>query len=412
LHKLKVAIDCRIEDPRQGIGTAFLALAHGLSTLQNIDQEYTFIVFEHVAEWLRPNVPGSRIIALPSTSQSKLRALAARRPALRFLWKTILAPLFRILQFKKRERVPASDGLVESEGFDVIHFPTQIAYTTRLPSIYQPWDLQHLHYPEFFSDEEIRLRELSYRVYCGQATFVCVPTEWGKQDLVRQYGVAPEKVKVVPFGTAFEVYTPLGPKSIAKCLAELNLPEHFFVYPAATWPHKNHEVILRALALIKQRHGIAPHVVFTGQLLAFHKTLASLVKSLDMSQYVHFLGFITSNQIQAIYQTALGMIFPSKFEGLGLPVLEAFRAGLPVLCSNATVLPEVAGDAASYFDPESPQQLADLIEVFQSSADYRYALVQSGYRVLENYSVSRSAQEFAELYEYAARGSEVTSSRE
>ena len=127
MRTLRVAIDCRIDDPRQGTGTAVLALAHGLSKLDR-NQKYTFIVFEDLVDWLRPYVSGPcSIKGMPRAPRSTLRKFASKQRALRFLWGKI------------NRSVGASDGWIESQGFDVVHFPTQAAYLTRVPSIYQPW---------------------------------------------------------------------------------------------------------------------------------------------------------------------------------------------------------------------------------------------------------------------------------
>lgn len=389
MSKLRVAIDCRIVDPHQGVGTALLALAHGLNSLENVDQEYTFIVYDHVAEWIRPYVGESRILTLPYSKRSKLRRFASKASLLRNLWRRL-------------SKSPSGDRLAETEGFDVIHFPSQVAYMTKIPSIYQPWDLQHLHYPEYFTEREIDTREFQYRAYCKQAHFICVQTEWGKRDIAQQYGISPEKIRVIRYGSAFEVYKAPSSESVDKCLAELNIPASFFVFPAITWPHKNHEVIFRAMDILKQRHREIPNMVFTGGITPFHDHLWKLALSLGIEKNIYFLGFVSSDQIQAIYRAAKGMIFPSKFEGLGLPVLEAFRAGLPVICSNATVLPEVAGEGALFFAPDSPAQLADLVEKLEDSKEFRLELQNCGRESLKKYSVFHAAEEFAELYRETA----------
>jgi len=390
MRTLRVAIDCRIDDPRQGTGTAVLALAHGLSKLDR-NQKYTFIVFEDLVDWLRPYVSGPcSIKGMPRAPRSTLRKFASKQRALRFLWGKI------------NRSVGASDGWIESQGFDVVHFPTQAAYLTRVPSIYQPWDLQHLHYPEFFSSADIASRELRYRAFCAQARSVCVQTEWGKQDLIAKYGVSPEKVRIILWGSAFEAYPEADPDEIEKAVQELALPSEFMIYPAVTWPHKNHAVILRALARLKEQGARPPTILFTGAATDFQRTLQTLAASLGVASEVRFLGFVTTSQLQVLFRLARAMIFPSKFEGLGLPVLEAFRAELPVISSNATVLPEVAGDAALYFDPDAPEQLAEAIEMLKGSEALRKDLIRRGQTLLQKYSADRAAEQFASLYKLVA----------
>jgi glycosyltransferase involved in cell wall biosynthesis len=397
LTKLKIAIDFRVDDPRQGVGTAVLALAHGLSQLENVGQEYIFIVPEHIVEWLKPHLGGAcTVVGVPPAKISaigRLKLILAKVPPLRRLW----------LMLRRGESlVPSSDGLAERLGCHVVHFPAQIAYTTRIPSIYQPWDLQHKHLPDFFSKEDLRLRNVQYPAFCRQARFVCIQTEWGKQDLIEQFGVDPEKIKIIRWGSAFEAYEPISAEQAEEIRRELSLPDRFFVYPAVTWPHKNHAAILQALALLKQNEGLTVHMVFTGATTPFRAELDKLALSLGVAKQLHFKGFVNSRQIQAIFQLATAMLFPSRFEGLGLPILEAFRVGLPVICSSATVLPEVSGGGALLFDPDSPQKLVDNMLKLLDSPDTRSNLIAQGFRSLERYSASSAAREFVELYRSTA----------
>jgi hypothetical protein len=191
-RKLRVAVECRIDDPRSGVGSAILALAHALSESKNLDQEYTFIVNDDAKAWLEPHIFGScHLVGIERPRPSRIKPIFRNLTLLRTIWRSL-----RVLLFNP----PKSDGYVESNGFDIVHFPTPSAYLTGLPSIYQPWDLQHLHFPRFFSRSEYALREREYRTFTDQAECVCVQTEWSRQDVIQQYGIAPEKVRVIQWG--------------------------------------------------------------------------------------------------------------------------------------------------------------------------------------------------------------------
>jgi glycosyltransferase involved in cell wall biosynthesis len=298
--------------------------------------------------------------------------------------------------------LPISDGYVEARRFDVVHFPTQGAYLTELPTIYQPWDLQHLHYPQFFSKVAFIVREKSYRTYCDRASYVCVQAQWTKQDLINHYKIAEEKVVVIPWGPVFDAYRSPTAEETRATAEKYSLPSEFFFYPAVTWPHKNHEVILRALYILKSEHGSTPHVFFTGSSTGRRRFLDKLARDLGISGQVHFLGFVKPEELQAIARSATAMVFPSRFEGFGLPILEAFHAGLPVLSSNATTLPEVAQDGALYFDPDSPQELSTLMNAVLDRPDLRQDLIRRGALVLSHYSIRDTVAGFQALYEKAA----------
>jgi glycosyltransferase involved in cell wall biosynthesis len=393
-RKLRIAIDCRITDSQQGIGTAVLALAKAFSDSNAANHEYTFIVRENMKSWLAPYVFGPcKLEGIPESTFSVVKMALRLIAPLRFIWKKLI---------NKTAYIPASDGYVESHQFDVVHFPTQAAYLTELPTIYQPHDLQHLHYPLFFSKVQFAQREREYRAFCDQASYVCVQTEWTKQDVINRYQLPADKVVVIPWGSVFGAYKIPSEEDIRETIEKYGLQNRFFFYPARTWPHKNHEVVFRALHILKSEHGIAPHVFLTGSSTDRRSILDKLAKDLGVSEQVHFLGFVTSTELQAIFSAATAMIFPSRFEGFGLPILEAFHARLPVLSSNATTLPEVARDGALYFDPDSPSELSALMMAILDKPELRRDLIGRGTLVLSQYSFRNTAASFQALYDKTA----------
>ena len=400
-RKLRVAVDCRIENAQQGVGTAVLALAKALSESAVADQEYTFIVRQDMLDWLAPYTYGPcKLVGIPASTLSRVKAGIRWIAPLGFLWHKVRGRMLHI---------PVSDGYVEAEQFDVVHFPTQVAYLTDLPSVYQPWDLQHLHYPQFFSKTAFDLRQRYYRAFCDRASFICVQANWTKQDVLQHYGPPADKVVVIPWGAVFDAYKAPSPEATHLIVEKYSLPKQFFFYPAATWAHKNHETIFRALQILKSAHGITPHVYFTGSSTEHRSVLDRLAQDLGIVEQVHFLGFLSPEGLQAVFSAATAMVFPSKFEGFGLPILEAFHARLPVLCSNATTLPEVAGDAALYFDPDSPIELAALMREILNSPELREELIRKGTVVLSQHSIYQTAAGFQALYR---RTAELSSQRD
>jgi hypothetical protein len=225
-HKLRIAVDCRIGDTRQGIGTAVLALAKALSDSKIVDQEYTFIVREDMLDWLTPYIYGPcKLVGIPAppvspvSPLSKIKAAVGRIAPLRLIWHKLRGDT---------ARVPVSDGYVESQRFDVVHFPTQMAYLTELPSIYQPWDLQHLHYPQFFSKVEFSRRERDYRTFCDRASYVCVQAEWTKQDFILHYKLTTAKVVVIPWGSVFDAYKTPSAEATHAAMEKFEIPKVFF----------------------------------------------------------------------------------------------------------------------------------------------------------------------------------------
>lgn len=393
-RKLRVAIDCRITFAQQGMGTAVLSLAKALSESDVVDQEYTFIVCEEMRSWLAPYVYGPcKLKGIPASALGTVKAALRWVAPLRFIWRKLRSGVGHI---------PASDGYVESQQFDLVHFPTTTAYLTELPTIYQPHDLQHLHYPQLFPKDSVAVRERETHTFCDRAAYVCVQAEWTKQDVISHYKLAAERVVVIPWGSVFDSYENPSPEEVLAATEKYSLPSCFFFYPAVTWAHKNHETIFRALNILRSKHGIAPHVFFTGYSTDYRRVLDKLAQGLGISEQLHFLGFVTPVELQAIFKAATAMIFPSRFEGFGLPILEAFHARLPLLSSNATVLPEVAQDGALYFDPDSPGELAALMKTILDRPELRQDLINKGTLVLSQYSFRDTAAKFQALYKRTA----------
>src|SRR5207302_2484882 len=149
-----------------------------------------------------------------------------------------------------------SDGFYESLGADLIHFPFQNIVRCNLPTIYHPWDLQHLHFPEFVSRDLFVSRERLYRAGCRHAKAVAAPSNAVKNDLVRQYGLDPEKIFVIRQGAPTALCGPVTKESLDHVTRRYELPESFVLYPAQTWRHKNHLRLLEALHLVRTQHNL------------------------------------------------------------------------------------------------------------------------------------------------------------
>lgn len=280
--------------------------------------------------------------------------------------------------------IPRSDGAIEHAGVDVMHFTMQNGFLTDVPSIYQPWDLQHLHLPEFFTAEQRAWRERTYRAYSDQAALLVVASGWVKRDVAALYGVALDRIAVVnvpPPTAAYSEPTRVETLEIAR---RLHLPEKFVYYPAQTWPHKNHVRLLEALGQLRAQ-GIVVPLVCSGSPNESSAQVVATADRLGLADDVHFLGFVEPAAVQVLYRTARGLVFPSLYEGWGLPIVEAFQAGLPVACSNVTSLPELVGDAALVFDPYDPGAMAASIRSVWTDDALATELARRGREVIRRF---------------------------
>ena len=281
---------------------------------------------------------------------------------------------------------------------EVMHFPFPLAFSTDVPSIYHPWDLQHVHLPEFFFPRERAFREKTYRAFCDQAKLVSVPSSWVKRDLIHQYGLPEEKIKVIPPAPPLDLYPRPAAADLESARRKFCLPEAFAFYPARTWAHKNHLGLIEAARILRERYGLSISFVFSGAPTAFYQRIRRQVRKLRMDDQVRFLGFVSPFDLQCLYRLSRCMLFPSRFEGFGLPLVEAFSAGVPTACSNVTSLPEVAGDAALFFNPEDPVEIANAIRRLWNEEGLRTELIDRGRRVAARLTWDRTARIFRAHY--------------
>ncbi len=380
-----------------GIEQFLGSLLGALGRLEDGDEEVLVVTmpsFEHhpsfregarirtVAGFLRPG-RGFRVVELlPPSLFRALKALGSRlRPG------------------RARTGVASVLALPDGSFFDtlgagVVHFPFQSFFQTSLPTIFQPHDLQHMHFPRFFTAEELATRERVYPAACASASAVVVEARWVKKDICENFGVADEKVLVIPIG---------APESRASSPSGAahprhGLPERFVFYPAQAWPHKNHLALLEALRLLEDRDGIVLGLVCTGRKTSFWPSIAERVRRLGLRDRVRFPGYVGPEELAGLYRDAFAVVLPSLCEGAGQPLLEAFAHGAPVACSGTTSLAEYAGDAALLFDPEKPAEIADALRRFVQEPALCEQLRSAGRARIAAFSWERSARAYRALY--------------
>jgi glycosyltransferase involved in cell wall biosynthesis len=221
-------------------------------------------------------------------------------------------------------------------------------------------DIQHEYHPEFFPPDLLRERRALFADGLRRADHVCAISEFTRRTLVERSGVPPEKVSVTPLAAA-PAFRPESDPEDRRRLAALGLEPGYLFFPAHTWPHKNHRAAIEALRVLRERHGMRPRLACSGNPRQAQAALGAQIAEAGLTGQVRFLGYCPAEDMPALYRGAAALVFPSLFEGFGMPVLEAMASGCPVVCGNRTSLPEVAGDAALLVEPEDPEALAEAI---------------------------------------------------
>jgi glycosyltransferase involved in cell wall biosynthesis len=400
---LRVAIDARFLDGHQGgVQQTVIGLASGLARLDG-PEHYLFLVYPGREGWLRPHLgENSSLLPVRSGRTRPLALLAhARAPV-------PLRRAIRALFQRMPVRVPRSDGTIEEASADVMHFTQQAGFLSGIPSIYVPQDLQHVHLPELFTPFELRWRNITYSTLARRAAITVAQSQFGRDDLIRNLGLESGRVRIIPYASVLETYPDATPEQIRLLRERLGTEGPFALYPAQTWPHKNHGKLLEALAHLRGERATVVRLVLTGRQNDFFPEVRRRVDELGLGSQVRFLGYVEPAELKALYRMARILVVPSLFEGFGMPVIEAFGIGLPVACSRTPALAETADEAALLFDPEDVHGMASAILRLWAEEDLRRDLVARGRERARNFSWNEVALRYRELYREAASEATTT----
>jgi len=364
-----------------GISRYIFTLLEGLAAL-DAGQEYT--AFMHPKD-------ADRASDSPLARAAHLRLLAPARwsadgPVRRIAWEQFALP-----------------GTLRTLGIDVFHAPANVL-PARLPcpSVVTVHDLAFMRYPQFFRPaRRLYQRRLTARSV-ARATHVVAVSESTKRDLIELMRVPEERLHVIYPGIAAD-FQPVGdPKILASFRAKHGLPERYLLYLGTLEPRKNLLTLVEAYARLRGQMADAPPLVLAGAKGWYYEPLFSRVRALGLERFVVFPGYVARDEQPLWYAGAELFVFPSLYEGFGLPVVEALACGTPTITSNVSSLPEVAGDVAWQVDPRSAEALARLMREVLADGAARDRMARAGPAWARQFSITRMARAYATLYDLAS----------
>ncbi len=247
------------------------------------------------------------------------------------------------------------DYLAEKENIDIFWFtyPANVDLTT--PFIYTIWDIGHRIMPAFPDTTKPMYRWNSHEEQCSRmlakASFILTGNETGKKEILDNYSVIADKIRIVPFPVTFFCY---GEEQKPK----FELPDRYFFYPAQFWPHKNHICIVKAIASLRKDYNINAHVMFTGSDKGNKSYIIDMADKLGVSDLIHFTGFVSYEEMKYLYTHAVGMIFASLMGPNNIPPIEATYLDCPVIITDIPGHKEQMGSGALYFNGYEEHELA------------------------------------------------------
>lgn len=255
-------------------------------------------------------------------------------------------------------------------------------------------DLIFLRYPAFFKKIDRAIYDRKFRYACQVATRIHAISEQTKYDLISYFNVPEDRIEVI-----YQSINPLffqqldeGRKKAVR--QKYHLPERFLLTVGTVEPRKNLLGLLEGMLASK----IDLPLVVVGKSTEYRKKVQQLIDSRPRELKVHFLSGVNDNELQALYQSAEAMIYPSLFEGFGLPVVEAQASGCPVITSNISSMPEAGGNAAIYVDPEKPYEIGRVMETLLNSSSITGKLIEKGIDNAQLYTPDHYARQLVKLY--------------
>ena len=287
------------------------------------------------------------------------------------------------------------------DGAQLIHGPANALPLLRLglPGVVTIHDLAIYDHPEWFPSGQWFATRVVVPQSARRARIIICPSEATKRAMIRLFGIEPQRCRVIPHGVETEFALPASPSVKADVKARYGLPDRYLLQLGTVQPRKNYVTSLRALARIPPPQRLP--LIVAGAFGWKYDAVVDAVRELNLADWVRFVGYAGMPDLPALYQMAQAVLFPSLDEGFGLPLLEAFAAGTPVVASNAGAIPEVAADAALLSAPEDAQALADNLLRLLTDSQLRERQVAAGRARAALYTWSASAAAHREVYESA-----------
>lgn len=288
---------------------------------------------------------------------------------------------------------------------DIVYTPSVVlqSFHTRKPTVLSMHDIQHIHYPEFFTWEKRLSRKITYGLSARHASYFQASSEFMKADMLSHFPeMPPERVEMISEGVTVRAFAER--RDTSTLCARYDLPERFLFYPAQLWPHKNHLTVLKALKQIEECENIKIPLVMTGANFSAAPAIARFISDQKMD-YTRYLGKVPFEDLVALYQNAEFVIAAGVYESSCLPILEAAAAGTPIIAARIPPNEELGQRLQlNLFNPLDVTELAKLLTSLWS--DKTMASVQAAHnrRNISFYSWKNAARKYVSFFERIVAG--------
>ena len=295
---------------------------------------------------------------------------------------------------------------LKREGVTLFHAPHYVLPPlVRCKSVVTIHDCIHLMFPQYLPNKfAYGYARASISLAARHATRVMTVSESSKRDILRFVDTTPEKIDVIY--NAYDERFAIDPREedVVRVVERYQLQTEFVLYAGNVKPHKNLERLIEAFYLVRKRGLDHLKLVLIGDEISKYSALRRAVHQYQLHKYVRFIGYLPEETLAVMYRLAAVFVFPSLYEGFGLPPLEAMASGTPVVTSNVSSLPEVAGDAAVLVDPYHPRAIADGIYQVLTDEKLRRELRHKGVARAGQFSWEQSVRRIRQIYDEVSNG--------
>jgi glycosyltransferase involved in cell wall biosynthesis len=381
---LKILIDATPISPKpSGVGFYVASLIQALSILQSQEDFQLGIAYQPgLKNWLRGE--GEFPDYLKLYPELYFLPLPIR------LSNLILDNFPSLLPFYF-ERHLDSPNIVHGTNYNVYPYKKSI----KIMSLY---DISFIKYPQYTNSV---VKTYARRVkQCLQWTDLIISiSESSKNDIIKYLHVPPAHIYVTPLASRYYPnYLSPEIREQLKLSVKYDFSKPYILFVSTIEPRKNIKTIISAYNFLKQKYKIEHQLVLIGQKGWHHQPIFAAIESSHWRSQIHHLDYLSDELVALFYSKAEAFVYPSYYEGFGLPVLEAMTLGAPVITSNTSSLPEVAGDAALFVNPDDPMDLVDAILQIISDSNLRHELIEKGHKRAKLFSWERTARETLKAY--------------
>jgi glycosyltransferase involved in cell wall biosynthesis len=299
----------------------------------------------------------------------------ARHPILFYLWLD-WSVAFVLRKYK-------ADVFLSPDGFGTLN--------SRVPTCLVIHDLAFEHYPKHLKTSHSIYFKKFTPLFARKAKRIVTVSEYSKKDISEHYHIPLEKI-AVSNNAAHDEYVPLDWESKEKIKVKYTDGCEYFIFTGALHPRKNVVNLLKAFIRFKKRNGSNMKLVIVGRMAWNYKEVVEMKNEMPFKEEVIWLGYLNVNELASVMGAAYALVYASLFEGFGIPIIEAYKCGVPAIVSNTSSMPEVAGDAALIVDPNDYHDIADKMSMLYKDENLHLQLSKKALIQTSNFTWDKAAE--------------------